>query len=515
MILAPWLSPVAVVLGLLVGTALPASGADKSGEAPAIDREFRAAWIATVANIDWPTKPGLSTAEQQAELIALLDTSVRLNLNAVILQVRPSCDALYASELEPWSEFLTGQMGEAPAPLYDPLAFAVEEAHARGLELHAWFNPYRALHTAAKSPVADSHIIKSKPNVAKQYGGYWWLDPGEPEAVDHSIAVMIDVVQRYDVDGVHLDDYFYPYPINDDAGKPVAFPDDASYQRAVATGSKLDRDDWRRQNVDQFVERLYREIKQCKRWVKFGISPFGIWRPGNPPQIKGFDQYAAIYADARKWFVEGWLDYFTPQLYWKLGPPAQSYPALLGWWHEQNEQGRHLWPGNYTSKLFAEGKSRWPAEEIIAQIWATRAQEGADGNVHFSMKALAHNSGGIAEQLLAGPYQHPALVPASPWLADSAAKPAPQPVVEHDDSGEELLVRFRTDDGEPPWLWAVRTRYGAQWQVKIVPGLQSELKLRKVYDTDGMAIAPEEVAVTSVDRIGQESAIGSATFHTP
>ena len=187
--------------------------------------------------------------------------------------------------------------------------------------------------------MSDSHISKTNPQVTKAYGKSLWLDPGEPEAVDHSLSVILDVVQRYDIDGVHLDDYFYPYPIKDDErGKRIAFPDNPSWEKAVAEGTTLSRDDWRRQNVDRFIERLYREIKRAKRGVKFGVSPFGIWRPGNPPQIKGFDQYATIYADARKWFVEGWLDYFTPQLYWKLGPPAQSYPALLHWWNDQNQQ---------------------------------------------------------------------------------------------------------------------------------------------------------------------------------
>jgi len=495
------------------GACLLASATDELDEIPTPVREFRAAWIATVANIDWPTKSGLSSAQQQDELLSLLDLAKQLNLNAVVLQIRPSCDALYPSKLEPWSEFLTGSMGKAPVPKYDPLEFAVKEAHARGLELHAWFNPYRALHPSAKGPVSDNHISKREPQLVKKYGKYLWLDPGEPKAVDHSIAVVMDVVRRYDVDGVHLDDYFYPYPVNDEAGKPVSFPDDASWEKARAAGNTLSRDDWRRQNVDNFVERLYGEIKAEKRWVKFGISPFGIWRPGNPPQIKGFDQYAAIYADARKWFAEGWLDYFAPQLYWKIGKTAQSYPALLNWWHEQNEQGRHLWPGNYTSRLLAGGSSDWTADEIVAQVWTTRAQAGADGNIHFSIKALAGNSKGVANKLAEGPYREPALVPASPWLADPKQETVQKPVLKISQAGDDSIVSFKSPT--QPWLWVVRARYGEKWKIQLVAGRTSDCNLAKTFGISADQGKPDLVVVSSIDRIGQESPIATASFSSP
>jgi uncharacterized lipoprotein YddW (UPF0748 family) len=435
-------SCIAVFLAALVLVTATRPALAETTEVAETPREFRAAWVATVDNIDWPSRRNLSTAEQQRELIELLDIAKRLNLNALIFQVRPNCDALYASELEPWSEYLTGKMGRPPEPFWDPLEFVVREAHARGIELHAWFNPYRALHPAGKGPVSLDHVSHTQPEVVREYGKYLWLDPGEPGASAHTLAVILDVVRRYDIDGVHFDDYFYPYPIpvkpaamddalddsadNNDAEPPtkketVPFPDDASWQRALAAmdsdeRDELSRGDWRRQNVNDLIERVYHGIKQEKPWVKFGVSPFGIWRPGHPPQIKGFDQYTAIYADARTWLTEGWVDYLTPQLYWAIGPPEQSYAALLDWWHDQNAHDRHLWPGNFTSRLLADGKRHWKAEEVIAQIWVTRAQAGAGGNVHFSMKALARNADGIADKLLAGPYQTPALVPESPWL---------------------------------------------------------------------------------------------------
>ncbi|HEX9938601.1 MAG TPA: family 10 glycosylhydrolase, partial [Longimicrobium sp.] len=308
-----------------------ASGADVI---PSVRREFRGVWIATVANIDWPSRPGLPADSQRAELIALLDRAQALRLNAIVFQIRPAGDALYRSQLEPWSEYLTGAQGTPPSDGYDPLEFAITESHRRGMQLHAWFNPYRARHMSAKTPEAANHISRTHPEVVKQYGRYLWMDPGEPRVQDHSMAVILDVVRRYDVDGVHIDDYFYPYPERDSAtGGNREFPDEASWRRYQAGGGRLSRDDWRRNNVDRFVERMYREVHQVKPWVQVGISPFGIWRPGYPAQITaGLDQYAGLYADARKWLREGWTDYFVPQLYWPIARTGQSYPVLLDWW---------------------------------------------------------------------------------------------------------------------------------------------------------------------------------------
>ncbi|QEG34366.1 glycoside hydrolase family 10 protein [Bythopirellula goksoeyrii] len=480
---------------------------------PEVEREFRAAWVATVANIDWPSRPGLSTGEQQAEMIAILDKAVKLNLNAIILQVRPACDALYASKLEPWSEFLTGAMGKPPEPYYDPLEFAITEAHRRGIELHGWFNPYRARHSGSKGPVAENHISKLQPEAVKEYGGYQWLDPGEPAATEHTLAVIRDVVERYDIDGIHMDDYFYPYPVSKD-GEPVPFPDDASWEEALAAGTKLSRDDWRRENVNQLVSQMYKDIKHVKPWVKFGISPFGIGRPGSLAQIKGFDQYESLYADAEKWFAEGWVDYFTPQLYWKIGPPQQSYAALLYWWNSQNKAKRHLWPGNYTSRVGgADGKS-WPAKEIAAQIWVTRAQEGASGNVHFSMKALLRNSGGIADVLLKNTYQQPALIPASPWLSTSSDNEQIEPKFSVKKSGGEWVVALESNETDTAWLWVVRSKYRGKWHVDIVPGSES---VRPMYDKAGQKRkkSPAAVVVSTVNRIGEESPLSWYGSNSP
>lgn len=458
-------------------------------------REFRAVWIATVDNIDWPSEPGLSTAQQQAELRALLDRAQLLNFNAVILQVRPTADAFYASELEPWSEYLTGRQGQAPSPYYDPLAFAIEEAHKRGLELHAWFNPYRAFHPSATGPQSADHISNTQPEVVRTYGTLQWIDPGEPAATNHSLAVVLDVVRRYDLDGVHFDDYFYPYPVEDDDGNDVPFPDDASWAKAEAAGNTLSRNDWRRQNVDHFVERLYRAIKAAKPWVKFGISPFGIWRPGNPAQIQGFDAYDRLYADARKWQQEGWVDYFSPQLYWNIENPPQSYPVLLDWWAEQNTAGRHLWPGNYTSRVGFEGSRGWAAQEIADQIDLTRAHTVASGNIHFSMQAIEKNARDIATTLAAS-YAQPALIPASPWLDDEV--PA-APALTLESMGDQHTLYLQAD--ETAWLWVVRTRYDSGWMLTIVPGWKHVLPLPP---HEGHTV--REVVISAVDRVGNTSA---------
>ncbi|MEP6662905.1 MAG: family 10 glycosylhydrolase, partial [Verrucomicrobiota bacterium] len=220
---------------------------------PKVLREFRAAWVPSVGNSEWPSKRGLPVAEQKAELIAILDRAEKMNLNAIILQVRPACDALYASKIEPWSEYLTGAMGQAPSPFYDPLAFAVTEAHRRGLELHAWVNPFRARTKLAGSPISSNHVIKKHPGWIIDYGKYLWLDPGQKTAQDYSLSVILDIVNRYDIDGLHMDDYFYPYIEKDEAKKNIPFPDDASWQAYQAAGGKLSRGDWRRQNVNTLV----------------------------------------------------------------------------------------------------------------------------------------------------------------------------------------------------------------------------------------------------------------------
>jgi uncharacterized lipoprotein YddW (UPF0748 family) len=499
-------APLLLALAALASCAPPPAGPSPASEAiPAPRREFRGVWVATVANIDWPSRPGLPVDSQRAELAAILDRAAALHLNAVVFQVRPAADALYPSELEPWSEYLTGEQGKAPEPAWDPLAFAVAEAHRRGLQLHAWFNPYRASHPTEKTPPAASHISRTHPEVVKQYGRYLWMDPGEPLVQDRSISVMLDVVRRYDVDGVHIDDYFYPYPEKDSAGATIPFPDEPSWQRYHAGGGRLSRDDWRRHNVDEFVERMYREVHRAKPWVQVGISPFGIWRPGYPPQIvTSFDQYAMLYADARKWLREGWTDYFTPQLYWRIAATGQSYPVLLDWWQKENVRGRQLWPGNFTSRTFEGDPQPWPASEVIGQIYVTRGRLARPGNVHFSMKAFALDKDSLSERLVREAYRDRALPPASPWL--SRGRPG-RPALEllRDSAGAPALA-IRAGGGAEPMWWAVRARAGGRWTVDVLPAAQG---------TWTLPAGADEAAVSGVDRMGVEGPVAVIRIPAP
>lgn len=479
-------------------------------DVPPVTREFRGIWVATVSNIDWPSRPGLSTWDQQAELIAILNRAVQLHMNAVILQVRPAADALYGSALEPWSEYLTGQMGRPPEPFYDPLAFAVEEAHRRGLELHAWFNPFRARHPSAKSEPSANHLSMTHPEMVRTYGQYLWMDPGDSAVRRHSIAVITDVARRYDVDGIHIDDYFYPYKENDAAGKPIDFPDDVTWKQYLESGGTMTRDDWRRNNVDLFVRDLYVSIRKTKPWVKFGISPFGIWRPGFPEEVKGFDAYAEIYADSKKWLNNGWLDYFTPQLYWAISRQDVSYPVLLRWWVTENRQDRNIWPGNYTSRVGATGSSSWKAQEILDQIATTRHTDGATGNIHFSAKVLMQNRDSIVDKLLAGPYSAPALVPASRWL-DSIPPRSPGAYLRRDSVTRAVSVDLSQRGPEKTWLWVIRYRTGPDWATLILPGAENT----HMFDGGSSVSPPDEVAVTAVDRTGNESEVTIAEYSVP
>ena len=466
---------------------------------PPIMREFRGVWVATVDNIDWPSKRGLPVEKQKAELVAIMDKAAFLHLNAIIFQVRPACDALYDSQLEPWSEYIMGKQGQAPDPYYDPLVFAIDEAHKRGMELHAWINPYRARHPSSKSALAANHISKAQPAIVRKYGTHLWLDPGEPATQQWSLDVVMDIVKRYDVDGIHVDDYFYPYRESDSAKHEIPFPDDASYKKYADGGGTLNRDDWRRENVNQFIQKVYKSVKAEKPWVKVGVSPFGIYRPGYPAQIKGFDAYQEIYCDSRKWLQEGWLDYLAPQLYWPIAQTPQSYPVLLKWWTEQNPQNRHIWAGNYTSRVGEGGKKGYTADEIVNQIKATRNQPGATGNVHFSMATLRDDRQGLDEKLAQSVYQSPALIPASPWL--SSKQPGqPLMLIQIDPNTNDVKLAWSAPQSDKPALWVMQTRQAGTWQTQILPGKQSSVTINRA----GRALNADMVALSLVDRYGNQ-----------
>ena len=403
-------------------------------EMPPIEpREFRAAWVATVANIDWPSAPGLPPGQQRREAVAMLNQAQAMGLNALILQVRPAGDALYPSALEPWSEFLTGAQGRAPEPLWDPLAFWVREAHLRGLELHVWFNPYRARPAPAKTPLAAPHLGVLRPELMKRYGEQQWLNPGEPDAAAHTLAVVADVVRRYDVDGVHIDDYFYPYPVSVD-GVEQPFPDDESYARYRLGGGALARDDWRRANVDDLVQKMHRTVQAIKPWVRFGISPFGVGRPDRrPPGIIGFSQYDKLYADVERWFENGWLDYLAPQLYWQIDRPGLQFPQLLDYCFGQNSARRHLWPGLCTSLITKGepgtvlGPRAWLAREVLDQVQRVRGRDGAAAAPAAFVGVPAGVPAGVTAGVPGGTEAAAAAALQVPSSATANAAPGPLP----------------------------------------------------------------------------------------
>lgn len=439
-------------------------------------REFRGAWVAVVHNIDWPSRKGLSASGQQAELRALLDRMASLNMNAVIFQVRPHCDAVYASKREPWSPWLTGTMGKSPG--YDPLQFCIDEARRRGIEVHAWFNPFRAL-SNEKHGTNGAHVTRSAPHITKRYAGQIWCDPAHPETRQRAMAAILDVVRRYDVDGVHLDDYFYPYP----KGGAV-FPDgrNPSQRRAV---------------VDDFVENLYREVKAAKPWVRVGISPFGIWRPGVPSGIEaGLDAYEDLGADARKWLAKGWVDYLAPQLYWRDQPRKQSFSALLEWWRGQGT--RPVWPGIATSRINSKEDPGRPAGEILKQIGLSRTVDrNWVGHIHWSISGLTENRGGVASTLAKSAYSEPALVPPMPWMGKrEVARPAVEAVGE----GQGLRLRWRKGDIHTSDI-AVMGRFGSKWHMlRVLPGEGGEVLI-----PNGSKGLPDAVSTSAVDRFGNIS----------
>ena len=474
---------------------------------PELPREFRGAWIATVGNVDWPSRRNLPKEQQQRELRAILDRASSLHLNAVIFQVRPAGDAFYRSDLEPWSPYLTGTMGRDPG--YDPLKFAIEEAHARGLELHAWFNPYRARASSWVSPSAD-HVMRTHPQHVRTVGALRWMDPGEPWVQERTLAVIRDVVRRYDIDAVHIDDYFYPYPPVG-GGRPT-FPDDVTWQRYHSSGGALARDDWRRDNVNTLVRRINEAVKEEKPWVRFGISPFGIWRPRQPQVVAaGLDSYADIFADSRFWLQQGWCDYLAPQLYWRERDSEQPFGALMEWWQQQNTMQRHLWPGIAVERV---GRDRH-ADEIVLQVGLARSHglPSASGHIMWNISALTSNKHRVSDWLERHAYRGPTLVPATPWL-DPGSRGAVSNV-RHGTAPSLQLSRTADGEAQLSWTWRVAgtdptaansaaTRW---WLVQVHDGDEWQVAARLPASADRFTLPAGNswrvCAVRPVDRLGR------------
>ncbi len=380
--------------------------------------EFRAAWIATVSNIDWPSPGNYDPEKQKAEYIRLLDMHQRNGLNAVVVQVRPATDAFYPSPYEPWSEWLTGKQGKAPSPYYDPLKFMIDEAHQRGMEFHAWCNPYRAEFQLGKSSIAKNHITKTHPEWFLKYGGKRYFDPGNKKAQAFVVKVIRDIVKRYDVDAIHFDDYFYPYRV---AGQE--FPDAHSYK---LYGNGMNKDDWRRSNVDSVILHLSKAIKQEKPLCRFGISPFGVWRnikddPDGSNTRAGVTNYDDLYADILLWLKNGWIDYVAPQLYWEFGHKNAPFEVLLEWW-SKHTYGKHCYIG---LGIYRAGSSEaWRDSTLIPrQLKAIRNYPEIQGAIYFSSRSFINNPNGWSDSLRQQYYRYPALISPMEYLQYS--KPSP------------------------------------------------------------------------------------------
>jgi uncharacterized lipoprotein YddW (UPF0748 family) len=374
-----------------------------------LKHEFRGAWIASVTNLDWPVR-GATTASQQAHLIEILDGLKEAGINAVIFQIRPEQDAFYESETEPWSYWLTGQQGRAPSPFYDPLQFAIEEAHKRGMELHAWFNPYRAERAVGAYPLDPNHITVRHPEWTFTVASYKQLDPGLPQVRDYVVESIMDVARRYDIDGVHMDDYFYPYPPN-----TISDQDDASF--ANHSRGFTNRADWRRDNVNILIEAIHDSLSSYDPSIKFGMSPFGIWRSGTPPGITGLDAYSQIYADALAWLGDQTIDYLAPQLYWKFGG-GQDFATLANWWGAQrNDRHLYLGIGAYKSDIGTFwNPDDYNANEVPRQLRYGRDHAEVQGNIIFrSSNITRFHSKGLRDSLVQNINVTPALTPPMPW----------------------------------------------------------------------------------------------------
>lgn len=377
-------------------------------------REFRGVWMASVENIDWPSKPGLTADQQKMELMEMLDANQKAGINVVMLQIRPAADALYAKGREPWSKWLTGKQGQAPGPGYDPLEFAITEAHKRSIELHAWFNPYRATNDNNFAALSPNHITRIKPNWFFTYGGKKLFNPGIPEVRDYIVKVFLDVVDNYDIDGVHMDDYFYPYEI-----KGQHIKDALAFKNY---GPGFDGiDNWRRHNVDTLIQMLNDSIHKHKPRVKFGISPFGVWanKFQNPEgsETHGGDSFYELFADSRKWVKKGWVDYINPQIYFPIGDRAVSFDKLLDWWSD-NTYNRHLYIGMaaYRISEHRAGKFKDDRAAMPDEIKYLRNNPRVGGSVYFSSRSLLNNPLGFTDSLRDTYYKYPALPPAMLWI---------------------------------------------------------------------------------------------------
>ncbi|WP_182905947.1 family 10 glycosylhydrolase [Microbispora sp. H13382] len=454
-------------------------------------RQLRGVWVATVHNLDWPSKPGLPPERQKAEYVKILDNAVKRRLNAVFFQVRPASDAIYRSSLEPWSQWLTGTAGQDPG--WDPLPFLVDEAHKRGLQFHAWFNPYRAADSAS-SRLPAGHPARLHPDWTVKHEGKLYYNPGLPQVRGWVTKVVTDVVKRYDVDGVHFDDYFYPYP-----GQGTRFADQAAYKKY---GKGLTLADWRRHNVNQLVAEVSQAVHSAKPHTVFGISPFGIWRNKTEDPAgsatKGMSAYDSIYADARAWIKAGSVDYVMPQLYWPRGFAAADYSVLARWWADAVKgTAVDLYIGQALYRVGAADTPAWTkAGELPAHLTLNRKHPEISGDVYFSAAQLVKNPLGVLDRIVKSHYARPALPPvlrasATPPVAPRVVKASGGTLTWQAQPGAQAYGIYRVADKDASCATA-----DARNLVAVVPASGAP---------SYAAGASGTYYVTTVDRLGNES----------
>jgi uncharacterized lipoprotein YddW (UPF0748 family) len=456
-------------------------------------RGLRGAWLTTFSNIDWPVRS--QTVEQQkSALISILNHHQATGINVIYFQVRSQCDALYASTIEPWSADLTGAQGVAPLPFWDPLQFAIEECKKRGMELHAWLNPYRAISNINNiNTFAANHVAKRHPEWLLEAGNLRTLDPGLPEVRTYINTVIADIINRYDVDGIHFDDYFYP---------STTFNDDITFQNH--SRGFTNRDDWRRDNVNLLVKGVYQLINTSKPWVKFGISPSGIYRNSTNPAIgtptSGLQHYSQLFADSRKWIAEGWVDYLTPQVYWHIGQTGADYSRIVPWWNN-NAAGRHIYIGmaGYKVNDATQGTNWTQRTEIPNQIRLNRSFANVYGEVFYNTSSLLSTTRlNFRDSLRLRFYNTKALLPLMPWKDNVA----PQSIA------NLQAIKFSTDSLVLNWSLPNQNSLGELDKIKQV------VIYRSVTSTIDLNNAANILAIVpaSLGRFSDKT-IGNANYH--
>lgn len=475
-------------------------------------RELRGVWISTHLSLDWPSRTQ-TPAQQRSALINILNHNKATGMNAVYLQVRSQSDAMYPSDLEPWSYYLTNQQGAAPSPLWDPLQFGIEESHKRGFEFHAWINPYRAVANIANAnnpaQYADSHVSKTHPEWMLTVGAVQILNPGLPEVRTHVTNVIVDILKRYDVDGIHFDDYFYP---NGTTGDDPAYNADPRGFPATTAG----RADWRRDNVNLLIKRINDSINVIKPWVKFGVSPSGIYRSSTDPEIGSptapgaLQHYSNLFADTKKWIQSGWVDYLAPQVYWYIGQSGSDYKLLVPWW-DTKAYGRHIYIGMADYKVNTTGwKSR---SEILNQIRINRANDHVYGQIHFRHAFLAANALNYRDSLRLRFYNKPALLPAMSWKDNVAPAPATDLTLTRN-SGTSVTLSW-TRPAETANEFDKTKRFVIYRSTSQNIDLEDANNILSITNMDENSLTDNTLladsiyyyAVTSLDRLHNESAI--------